>query len=187
MTGAASCNCSSGQMDWLCGVLAGWMTLQLINWWCLLLLINRVHYKHGRPAAKNGVGDAHHFHAEVSPLTRASGWMEAYSLYFVRVLLPVANRNNVLHCVVGMSCGWCVLSCGRMISAMELSDILPDRFSYDKMSPPRLEGLPTKVFNHFTVMGLDSINENSMVNPRLLPSLILILPSLLFTLLFFFS
>lgn len=47
---------------------------------------------------------------------------------------------------------------------MELSDILPDRFNYDKMRPPRLEGQPAKVFNHLTVMGLDSINENSMVS-----------------------
>lgn len=50
-----------------------------------------------------------------------------------------------------------------MVAAMELSDILPDRFNYDKMRPPRLEGQPAKVFNHLTVMGLDSINENSMV------------------------
>lgn len=53
--------------------------------------------------------------------------------------------------------------------AMELSDILPDRFSYDKMRPPRLEGQPAKVFNHLTVMGLDSINENSMVYINDLP------------------
>ncbi len=53
---------------------------------------------------------------------------------------------------------------GAGITAMELSDILPDRFNYDKMRPPRLEGQPAKVFNHLTVMGLDSINENSMVN-----------------------
>uniref|UniRef100_A0A0P5B4W1 Histamine-gated chloride channel subunit n=2 Tax=Daphnia magna TaxID=35525 RepID=A0A0P5B4W1_9CRUS len=51
---------------------------------------------------------------------------------------------------------------GIMVAAMELSDILPDRFNYDKMRPPRLEGQPAKVFNHLTVMGLDSINENSM-------------------------
>lgn len=57
-----------------------------------------------------------------------------------------------------------VTSYGIMVAAMELSDILPDRFNYDKMRPPRLEGQPAKVFNHLTVMGLDSINENSMVN-----------------------
>ena len=50
-----------------------------------------------------------------------------------------------------------------MGAAMELSDILPDRFNYDKMRPPKLEGSPDKVFNHFTIMGLDSINENAMV------------------------
>lgn len=55
--------------------------------------------------------------------------------------------------------------------AMELSDILPDRFNYDKMRPPRLEGQPAKVFNHLTVMGLDSINENSMVYINDLPDL----------------
>jgi hypothetical protein len=47
---------------------------------------------------------------------------------------------------------------------MELSDILPGRFIYDKMSPPKLEGQPAKVFNHLTVMGLDSIDEKSMVS-----------------------
>lgn len=48
--------------------------------------------------------------------------------------------------------------------AMELSDILPEGSNYDKMRPPRQEGQPAKVFNHLTVMGLDSINENSMVS-----------------------
>jgi len=47
---------------------------------------------------------------------------------------------------------------------LELIDILPeDNSSYDKMRPPKLNGQPAKVFNHFTIMGLDSINENSMV------------------------
>ena len=57
-----------------------------------------------------------------------------------------------------------MIGCGILVDAMELSDILPDRFNYDKMRPPRLEGQPAKVFNHLTVMGLDSINENSMVS-----------------------
>ena len=57
-----------------------------------------------------------------------------------------------------------LIGCGILVDAMELSDILPDRFNYDKMRPPRLEGQPAKVFNHLTVMGLDSINENSMVS-----------------------
>lgn len=47
--------------------------------------------------------------------------------------------------------------------AIELIDILPEGSNYDKMRPPRLEDQPAKVFNHLTVMGLDSINENSMV------------------------
>ena len=50
-----------------------------------------------------------------------------------------------------------------VMPAMELSDILPDRYSYDKMRPPKHNGLPTVVHNHFTIMGLDSIDENSMV------------------------
>ncbi|ODM97183.1 Glycine receptor subunit alpha-2, partial [Orchesella cincta] len=41
-------------------------------------------------------------------------------------------------------------------------DIIPDPNQYDKMRPPKLEGYPTKVSFHVTVMGLDSINEYSM-------------------------
>ncbi|XP_015925835.1 glycine receptor subunit alpha-2-like [Parasteatoda tepidariorum] len=42
-------------------------------------------------------------------------------------------------------------------------DILPsDSRSYDKMRPPKADGLPTTVQYHVTVMGLDSINEESM-------------------------
>ncbi|XP_046648613.1 glycine receptor subunit alpha-3-like [Daphnia pulicaria] len=55
-----------------------------------------------------------------------------------------------------------LIGCGILVNAMELSDILPGRFIYDKMSPPKLEGQPAKVFNHLTVMGLDSIDEKSM-------------------------
>ena len=46
---------------------------------------------------------------------------------------------------------------------LELSDILPDRYNYDKMRPPKRNGQATIVEHHFTVMGLDSIDENSMV------------------------
>jgi histamine-gated chloride channel len=35
--------------------------------------------------------------------------------------------------------------------------------SYDKMRPPKKEGQATTVFFHVTVMGLDSIDETSMV------------------------
>lgn len=35
---------------------------------------------------------------------------------------------------------------------------------YDKMRPPKKEGQPTTVFFHVTVMGLDSIDETSMVS-----------------------
>ncbi|KAJ1520112.1 hypothetical protein ONE63_004332 [Megalurothrips usitatus] len=43
------------------------------------------------------------------------------------------------------------------------SDILPENPKlYDKMRPPKKDGGPTVVFFHVTVMGLDSIDENSM-------------------------
>ena len=44
------------------------------------------------------------------------------------------------------------------------SDILPENPKlYDKMRPPKKDGGPTVVYFHVTVMGLDSIDENSMV------------------------
>lgn len=46
---------------------------------------------------------------------------------------------------------------------LTFQDIIPDPKLYDKMKPPKLEGYPTKVSFHVTVMGLDSINEYSMV------------------------
>lgn len=46
---------------------------------------------------------------------------------------------------------------------LTFQDIIPDPKMYDKMKPPKLEGYPTKVSFHVTVMGLDSINEYSMV------------------------
>ncbi|XP_031632825.1 glycine receptor subunit beta-like [Contarinia nasturtii] len=48
-------------------------------------------------------------------------------------------------------------------TSLEFADILPeDPKTYDKMRPPNKDGLPTSVFFHVTVMGLDSIDENSM-------------------------
>ncbi|XP_064486603.1 glycine receptor subunit alpha-2-like [Ornithodoros turicata] len=46
---------------------------------------------------------------------------------------------------------------------MAVGDILPDDPDlYDKMHPPKIEGRPTVVYFHVTVMGLDSIDESSM-------------------------
>ncbi|XP_055952636.1 glycine receptor subunit alpha-2-like isoform X1 [Argiope bruennichi] len=45
---------------------------------------------------------------------------------------------------------------------LQFADILPDSKSYDKMKPPKKDGRPTIVRYHVTVMGLDSINEESM-------------------------
>ena len=48
-----------------------------------------------------------------------------------------------------------------------LNDILPlDLKQYDKNQPPRFEGQPTIVYFHVTVLSVDSINEESMVNFR---------------------
>ncbi|XP_073994866.1 glycine receptor ora transientless isoform X2 [Rhodnius prolixus] len=49
------------------------------------------------------------------------------------------------------------------ISGLSFNEILPeDQSLYDKMRPPKKNGNPTVVFFHVTVMGLDSIDENSM-------------------------
>ncbi|CAL4086160.1 unnamed protein product [Meganyctiphanes norvegica] len=46
---------------------------------------------------------------------------------------------------------------------LQFEDLLPDNpKDYDKMKPPRKDDMPTRVFFHVTVMGIDSINENSM-------------------------
>lgn len=46
----------------------------------------------------------------------------------------------------------------------QFEDILPENAkSYDKMRPPKKDGQATTVFFHVTVMGLDSIDETSMV------------------------
>lgn len=48
---------------------------------------------------------------------------------------------------------------------MEFFDLLPeDPKLYDKMRPPKKDGQATVVYFHVTVMGLDSIDENSMVS-----------------------
>lgn len=48
--------------------------------------------------------------------------------------------------------------------SLEFFDLLPeDPKLYDKMRPPKKDGQATVVYFHVTVMGLDSIDENSMV------------------------
>ncbi|XP_055296260.1 glycine receptor subunit alpha-2 [Sitodiplosis mosellana] len=48
-------------------------------------------------------------------------------------------------------------------TSLTFADILPeDPKTYDKMRPPNKDGRPTVVYFHVTVMGLDSIDENSM-------------------------
>lgn len=50
-------------------------------------------------------------------------------------------------------------------SSLTLPDILPLRIkNYDKNRAPKLLGQPTVVYFHVTVLSLDSINEESMVN-----------------------
>jgi histamine-gated chloride channel len=49
-------------------------------------------------------------------------------------------------------------------TSLEIADILPeDPKSYDRMRPPKIDGQAAAVNFHVTVMGLDSIDENSMV------------------------
>ncbi|GLV35831.1 ora transientless [Carabus blaptoides fortunei] len=48
-------------------------------------------------------------------------------------------------------------------TSLTFADLLPeDPKLYDKMRPPKRDGRPTIVYFHVTVMGLDSIDENSM-------------------------
>lgn len=48
--------------------------------------------------------------------------------------------------------------------SLEFYDLLPeDPKLYDKMRPPKKDGQATVVYFHVTVMGLDSIDETSMV------------------------
>lgn len=50
-------------------------------------------------------------------------------------------------------------------SSLTLPDILPLRLkNYDKNRAPKLLGQPTVVYFHVTVLSLDSINEESMVD-----------------------
>ncbi|XP_016992180.1 glycine receptor subunit alpha-4 [Drosophila rhopaloa] len=52
---------------------------------------------------------------------------------------------------------------GEFQQSLAITDILPEDIKrYDKMRPPKKEGQPTIVYFHVTVMGLDSIDENSM-------------------------
>nr|XP_023017647.1 glycine receptor subunit alpha-2 [Leptinotarsa decemlineata]XP_023017648.1 glycine receptor subunit alpha-2 [Leptinotarsa decemlineata] len=51
----------------------------------------------------------------------------------------------------------------ELATGLTIRDILPiDPSKYDKMRPPKRDGNPTIVHFHVTVMGLDSIDENSM-------------------------
>lgn len=64
------------------------------------------------------------------------------------------------------------------------SDILPENPKlYDKMRPPKKDGGPTVVYFHVTVMGLDSIDENSMVETLFRTIMILLLLFCVFLLL----
>ena len=50
-------------------------------------------------------------------------------------------------------------------ASLSLKDILPlNPKAYDKNRAPKLAGQPTIVYFHVTVLSLDSINEESMVN-----------------------
>lgn len=50
-------------------------------------------------------------------------------------------------------------------TGLSFRQLLPeDTAHYDKMRPPKKEGQPTIVYFHVTVMGLDSIDETSMVS-----------------------
>ncbi|XP_044748549.1 glycine receptor subunit alpha-2 isoform X1 [Coccinella septempunctata] len=52
---------------------------------------------------------------------------------------------------------------GEQQSGLTINDIMPeDPNNYDKMRPPKKNGMPTTVYFHVTVMGLDSIDEGSM-------------------------
>ncbi|XP_020717523.1 glycine receptor subunit alpha-4 isoform X1 [Ceratitis capitata] len=52
---------------------------------------------------------------------------------------------------------------GEYQQSLAITDILPEDIKrYDKMRPPKKDGQPTIVYFHVTVMGLDSIDENSM-------------------------
>ena len=49
-------------------------------------------------------------------------------------------------------------------TGLTFNELLPENpKSYDKMRPPKKDGQATTVYFHVTVMGLDSIDETSMV------------------------
>lgn len=59
--------------------------------------------------------------------------------------------------------------------SLEFYDLLPeDPKLYDKMRPPKQGGQATAVYFHVTVMGLDSIDETSMVGFNIFFNLIII-------------
>lgn len=50
-------------------------------------------------------------------------------------------------------------------TSLSLRDILPIKAKYyDKNRAPKVQGQPTIVYFHVTVLSLDSINEESMVS-----------------------
>lgn len=53
-------------------------------------------------------------------------------------------------------------------TSLSLTDILPiNPKNYDKNRAPKVQGQPTIVYFHVTVLSLDSINEESMVYKHL--------------------
>lgn len=57
-------------------------------------------------------------------------------------------------------------------TSLSLTDILPiNPKNYDKNRAPKVQGQPTIVYFHVTVLSLDSINEESMVYKHLLERL----------------
>lgn len=79
------------------------------------------------------------------------------SLFLKSVLLSGCYHKNILF---GSDCPFLLVP----RTALTIHDILPeDPLKYDKMRPPKKDGQPTIVYFHVTVMGLDSIDETSMV------------------------
>uniref|UniRef100_A0A0P4W0I2 Uncharacterized protein n=2 Tax=Scylla TaxID=6760 RepID=A0A0P4W0I2_SCYOL len=79
-----------------------------------------------------------------SPCPAPPSWLPLVKLLLLWLLLPLACCNDE----------W------RTIT---IDDIMPEvKTDYDKMRPPKKDGKATQVYFHVTVMGIDSINENSM-------------------------
>lgn len=73
-----------------------------------------------------------------------------------------AMRCALFYLIFSISYRWIAAD---IQTSLEIGDIMPEeRKLYDKMRPPKKEGAPTIVYFHVTVMGLDSIDETSMVN-----------------------